>query len=327
MLKRIISGICLVAIAVPSLYFGGWLLYAVCLMVALIGNFELLRVTNLQKTPLGICAYAATIAYFISLNIAEHRYTTLILVVTFLVMMSVYVFTFPKYKAENVMWAFFGIIYVTVMIAYIYETRMSDNGIFIVWLIFIASWGNDTFAYFTGVCIGKHKMAPVLSPKKSVEGAIGGVIDEPIRYIDELVDCGADLITVHAESCKHLDRTIEAIKERGIIAGVALNPATPLTAIEHILEKVDMVLIMTVNPGFGGQKLIPYTIDKVRQLKKMVQERQLKLDIEVDGGVNLSNVETLMDAGANIIVAGSAVFGGDAEENTRCFLNLINGGK
>ena len=135
------------------------------------------------------------------------------------------------------------------------------------------------------------------------------------------------MITVHAESCKHLDRTIEAIKERGIIAGVALNPATPLTAIEHILEKVDMVLIMTVNPGFGGQKLIPYTIDKVRQLKKMVQERKLKLDIEVDGGVNLSNVETLMDAGANIIVAGSAVFGGDAEENTRCFLNLINGGK
>ena len=114
------------------------------------------------------------------------------------------------------------------------------------------------------------------------------MIDEPIRYIDELVDCGA---------------------------------------IEHILEKVDMVLIMTVNPGFGGQKLIPYTIDKVRQLKKMVQERQLKIDIEVDGGVNLSNVETLMDAGANIIVAGSAVFGGDAEENTRCFLNLINGGK
>ena len=135
------------------------------------------------------------------------------------------------------------------------------------------------------------------------------------------------MITVHAESCKHLDRTIEAIKERGIIAGVALNPATPLTAIEHILEKVDMVLIMTVNPGFGGQKLIPYTIEKVRQLKKMVQERKLKLDIEVDGGVNLSNVETLMDAGANIIVAGSAVFGGDAEENTRCFLNLINGGK
>ena len=153
------------------------------------------------------------------------------------------------------------------------------------------------------------------------------MIEEPVRYIDDFAEAGADLITVHAEACKHLDRTIEAIKEKGLLAGVAINPATPLSAIEWVLPKVDMVLIMTVNPGFGGQKLIPYTIDKVRQLKKMVQERKLKLDIEVDGGVNLSNVETLMDAGANIIVAGSAVFGGDAEENTRCFLNLINGGK
>ena len=153
------------------------------------------------------------------------------------------------------------------------------------------------------------------------------MIEEPIRYIDEFVAAGADIITVHAEACKHLDRTIEVIKEHDVLAGVALNPATPLEAVEYILPKVDMVLLMTVNPGFGGQKLIPYTIDKVRQLKKMVQERKLKLDIEVDGGVNLSNVETLMDAGANIIVAGSAVFGGDAEENTRCFLNLINGGK
>ena len=149
------------------------------------------------------------------------------------------------------------------------------------------------------------------------------MIDEPIRYIDELVSCGADLITVHAEACKHLDRTIEAIKEKGIIAGVALNPATPLSTIEYILPKVDMVLIMTVNPGFGGQKLIPYTIDKVRDLKAMIDGRKLKTDIEVDGGVNLENVSQLMDAGANIIVAGSAVFGGDAEENTRCFLNTM----
>ncbi len=153
------------------------------------------------------------------------------------------------------------------------------------------------------------------------------MIDEPIRYIDELVDCGADLITVHAESCKHLDRTIEAIKERGIIAGVALNPATPLTAIEHILEKVDMVLIMTVNPGFGGQKLIPYTIDKVRQLKKMVQERQLKIDIEVDGGVNLSNVETLMDAGSEYYCCRKRSLWRRCRREHQMFLNLINGGK
>lgn len=94
------------------------------------------------------------------------------------------------------------------------------------------------------------------------------MIEEPGRYIDEFVDAGADIITVHAEACKHLDRTIDAIKEKGVLAGVALNPATPLSAIEYVLPKVDMVLIMTVNPGFGGQSLIPYTIDKVRDAKK-----------------------------------------------------------
>ena len=114
------------------------------------------------------------------------------------------------------------------------------------------------------------------------------MIEEPGRYIEDFVGAGADLITVHAESCKHLDRTIDSIKERGILAGVALNPATPLQTVEYVLEKVDMVLIMTVNPGFGGQKFIPYTLQKVRDLKKMIDARGLKTDIEVDGGVNLS---------------------------------------
>lgn len=149
------------------------------------------------------------------------------------------------------------------------------------------------------------------------------MIEEPIRYIDEFVDSGADLITVHAESCRHLDRTVEAIRERNIIAGVALNPATPLSAVEHILPRVDMILLMTVNPGFGGQQLIPYTVDKVKALRRMVQERRLKTDIEVDGGVTLENVNMLMGAGANIIVAGSAVFRGDVAENTRRFLGLM----
>lgn len=149
------------------------------------------------------------------------------------------------------------------------------------------------------------------------------MIEEPIRYIDEFVECGADLITVHAEACRHLDRTIDAIKEKGIIAGVALNPATPLSAVEYVLPKVDMVLVMTVNPGFGGQKLIPYTIDKVRDLKQMIDRKHLKIDIEVDGGVTLENVEVLMDAGANIIVAGSAVFRGDIEENVKEFLSRM----
>ena len=150
------------------------------------------------------------------------------------------------------------------------------------------------------------------------------MIEEPGRYIEDFVGAGADLITVHAESCKHLNRTIASIKERGILAGVALNPATPLQAVEYVLEKVDMVLIMTVNPGFGGQKFIPYTLQKVRDLKKMIDARGLKTDIEVDGGVNLSNVEEIMSAGANIIVAGSAVFNGDVAENTQMFLDILN---
>lgn len=149
------------------------------------------------------------------------------------------------------------------------------------------------------------------------------MIDEPGRYIDDFVAAGADIITVHAEACKHLDRTIEAIKEKGILAGVALNPATPLSAIEYVLPKVDMVLIMTVNPGFGGKKLIPYTVDKVRDLRALLEKSGNKADIEVDGGINLENVETLLAAGANIIVAGSAVFNGDIEENVTGFLNIM----
>ncbi len=151
------------------------------------------------------------------------------------------------------------------------------------------------------------------------------MIEEPGRYIADFAEAGADLITVHAESCKHLDRTIESIKERGLLAGVALNPATPVSAISCLLEKVDMVLIMTVNPGFGGQKLIPYTVDKVRELKQLLDEKGLKTDIEVDGGINLSNVREVMEAGANIIVAGSAVFSGNVTENTENFLKIING--
>ncbi len=150
------------------------------------------------------------------------------------------------------------------------------------------------------------------------------MIEDPDRYIDDFADAGADLITVHAEACKHLDRTISAIKEKGLLAGVALNPSTPLSVIEWVLPKVDMVLIMSVNPGFGGQKMIPYTIDKVRELKKMIDKKGLKTDIEVDGGVTQDNVTEFLDAGANIIVAGSAVFNGDITENVERFLEILN---
>ena len=149
------------------------------------------------------------------------------------------------------------------------------------------------------------------------------MIEEPIRYIDEFVAAGADIITVHAEACKHLDRTIEVIKEHDVLAGVALNPATPLEAVEYILPKVDMVLLMTVNPGFGGQSYISYCTEKIRKLKEMIERQGLKTDIQVDGGINLDNVEMVMDAGANIIVAGSAVFKGNVEQNVQDFLTLM----
>lgn len=149
------------------------------------------------------------------------------------------------------------------------------------------------------------------------------MIEEPIRYIDDFVNCGADIISVHAESCVHLDRTVEAIKEKGILASVALNPSTDLSVLEYILPKLDMVLLMSVNPGFGGQKYIEYTTEKIRRLRQMIEERGLKTDIEVDGGINLSNVKTVMEAGANIIVAGSAVFHGDIQKNVTDFLSVM----
>lgn len=149
------------------------------------------------------------------------------------------------------------------------------------------------------------------------------MIQEPSRYIKEVADCGADIITVHAEACTDLNHAIDLIKERDLLAGVALSPATPLTVLAYILQRVDMVLVMTVNPGLGGQKLIPYTLEKVRDLKKMIDQRGLKTDIEVDGGINFKTLSSALDAGANIIVAGSAVFEGDIEENTNRLLEIM----
>lgn len=149
------------------------------------------------------------------------------------------------------------------------------------------------------------------------------MIEDPDRYIVEFAEAGADIITVHVEACKHLDRTIELIKAQDVMAAVALNPATDLSTIEYILPKLDMVLIMSVNPGFGGQKFIPYSLDKIRRLRSMIVERGLNVDIEVDGGVNLDNVSDIIDAGANIIVAGSAVFKGNAADNVRAFIDKM----
>lgn len=159
---------------------------------------------------------------------------------------------------------------------------------------------------------------PIISSIRKMTNMIFDVhlmIEEPERYIAEFAKCGADIITVHAESCVHLDRVITQIKECGCKAAVALNPATPLQAIEYVLDKLDMVLIMSVNPGFGGQKYIPYATEKIRSLKSMITARNLSTLIEVDGGVNASNVQEITEAGVDIAVMGSAVFQGSIKEN------------
>ena len=149
------------------------------------------------------------------------------------------------------------------------------------------------------------------------------MIEEPARYIKEFAAAGADIITVHQEACRHLDRTVQAIREQGVKAGVVLNPATPVSVLEDILGELDMVLLMSVNPGFGGQKYIPYVTEKISKLRKMIDERGLKTDIEVDGGVTPDNVETLIHAGANVFVAGSAVYKGDVAANVQRFLQIF----
>lgn len=147
------------------------------------------------------------------------------------------------------------------------------------------------------------------------------MITNPERYIEDFAKCGADIITVHAESTVHLNRAITQIKELGLKAGVAINPATPLS----VLEYVDMILIMTVNPGFGGQTYIENSTKKIHDLRKMINERHLNIDIEVDGGIKLHNVKEVLDAGANIIVAGSAVFNENTFSNASRFLKILSG--
>jgi ribulose-phosphate 3-epimerase len=143
------------------------------------------------------------------------------------------------------------------------------------------------------------------------------MVTEPERYIQDFVNCGADSITVHAEACEDLERTIERIKDAGVKVGVSIKPATPVNDISHMLEDVDMVLVMTVQPGFGGQKYMDECTEKIQELRELIDKENLNVDIEVDGGINEGTIETVMKAGANIFVAGSWVFGGDIAQNVR----------
>lgn len=148
------------------------------------------------------------------------------------------------------------------------------------------------------------------------------MVEDPGRYIQDMKDSGAELITVHAEACTHLDRVLQQIREAGLKSGVALNPATPLSVVDYVLDKTDMILLMTVNPGFGGQSYLPAMTEKVRQLReKLDRAGYPDIWIQVDGGIKDSTAPLVLEAGANILVAGSAVFKGDIQEQFR----LLNG--
>ena len=142
------------------------------------------------------------------------------------------------------------------------------------------------------------------------------MIENPDNYIKDFVDAGCDIIVVHEEACTHLHRTIQNIKSHNVKAGVALNPATPIENIKYVLKDLDMVLIMTVNPGFGGQSFIDGMVDKIKEVKSLIDEQGLNVDIQVDGGIKPSNVAKVVKAGANVIVAGSAIFNSDDIEAT-----------
>ncbi|MEH7084689.1 ribulose-phosphate 3-epimerase [Neobacillus drentensis] len=148
------------------------------------------------------------------------------------------------------------------------------------------------------------------------------MIENPDQYIEAFAKAGADYITVHVEACRHLHRTIQNIKSFGIKAGVVLNPATPVESIQHIIGEIDMVLLMSVNPGFGGQKFIPEVLPKIRKVKEMAEQKSVAMEIEIDGGVNPETAKLCMEAGANVLVAGSAIYN---QEDYAEAISLIRG--
>lgn len=167
---------------------------------------------------------------------------------------------------------------------------------------------------------------PVLKSVRRITDLVLDVhlmIEKPERYIDEFAECGADIITIHQETCRDLAGTIQKIKEKGIKAGVVIKPNTPNSVLTEVLDQVDMILLMTVEPGFGGQSYIPSSTEKIKELRRMLDDRGLQTDIEVDGGIKKENLQMVLDAGANVIVAGSAIFVGDIGQNVQDFLKIM----
>ena len=238
---RLISGIVLVLIALVVVGSGGMILFAATVAISMIGLFELYRVMKIQKNVIGIAGYLTVVSYYGLLWFHGEQYMMLMSIAFLMILMTIYVFTFPKYKTEEVTVAFFGVFYVAVMLSYLYQVRVMADGKYLVWLIFLSSWGCDTCAYCVGMLIGKHKMAPKLSPKKSVEGGIGGI-------------AGAALIAVlYALAINHWGNAGVSVASFAIIgaAGGAISQIGDLAA-SAIKRNHDIKDYGKLIPGHGG---------------------------------------------------------------------------
>lgn len=241
---RLLSGIILVILALIVIISGGYVTLLSLLAISLIGMYELYRVFQLEKTPLAMVSYAMAVLFYVGKLLPfAVVFEPMMLVMLFLILlMFVYVFSYPKYEAKDVMAIFFGLFYVAVMLSYVYQIRVLENGVYLAFLIFICSWGCDTCAYCVGVLIGKHKMAPVLSPKKSIEGAVGGVV-------------GTALLTVIYTS---VFRTQMGMDTRTIIILAAISAVAALISMvgdltaSAIKRNYDIKDYGTLIPGHGG---------------------------------------------------------------------------
>lgn len=239
---RLLSGILLVIIALATIISGGDVLFATLMLISFIGMTEIYKVLEISGTFLGIVGYIGSAVYYALLRAEKTEWIVMFIIAYLIAIMMIYVFAYPKYRSEQIMLAFFGLFYVAFMLSYVYQTRMLPQGAFIVWLVFICSWGCDTCAYCVGMLFGKHKMAPKLSPKKSMEGAVGGVI-------------GAALLGVlYAVCMNRFFASAEAgILQYAIICGVgALISMVGDLAASAIKRNHDIKDYGNLIPGHGG---------------------------------------------------------------------------
>jgi len=221
---------------------GGLPLYLTSVLISLCGLFELYRVLRIERTSLGIVGYFTALSYYGLVWFGGHGYVTLMAIAALMLLMSIYVFTFPKYQTEAVTAAFFGVFYVAVMLSYLYQVRAMADGKYLVWLIFLSSWGSDTSAYCVGRLFGKHKMAPVLSPKKTIEGAAGGVAGAALLGLGFAVLFGADMTDVRNArlACVAACAIAAMISQVGDLAASAIKRNHDIKDYGHLI------------PGHGG---------------------------------------------------------------------------